>query len=206
MKRRLLDVLAIVSLLLCVAVGVLWARGRGGADEAEWKYNRWRADRGAASHEVDLSSGERIGVAVRWAYAPPPHPAHDDLFYYYVSADRSGGRPRLTLRHRRYKPEPDSDAFRPTDYGDGAYSGWGPLRWYGEDRSRPADGYYARGLRVGVSHWLVASPLLVPPLLWLRRSRRTRRARKIGTCPACGYDLRATPDRCPECGAVPGIG
>ena len=56
--------------------------------------------------------------------------------------------------------------------------------------------------------WVLAVPywaLALPPAaaaLWAVRAERTRRRRKRGgKCLRCGYDLRATPGACPECGA-----
>jgi hypothetical protein len=53
-------------------------------------------------------------------------------------------------------------------------------------------------------NWLAAILFAIAPTYWLLVGPRRRRAkrRKLGLCLHCGYDLRATPDRCPECGAV----
>jgi hypothetical protein len=53
--------------------------------------------------------------------------------------------------------------------------------------------------------WPLALVLAVLPLWWVRvfwwYRRRERRSRKR-QCVACGYDLRESPERCPECGRV----
>jgi hypothetical protein len=50
--------------------------------------------------------------------------------------------------------------------------------------------------------------IIYPPigvaLIVYDRQRLEREAREdTGRCAVCGYDLRATPQRCPECGAIP---
>ncbi|MDB5329176.1 MAG: hypothetical protein JWP03_327 [Phycisphaerales bacterium] len=54
-----------------------------------------------------------------------------------------------------------------------------------------------------VPHWFPAALATILPAVWLVGGRRRRRRAAAGLCHSCGYDLRATPERCPECGAVP---
>ena len=89
---------------------------------------------------------------------------------------------------------------------DVAGSGWLPMR-------RNMLGFCFRAGRaqgtqltyVILPMWaLVAAPAAAPlasTIVEMRRVLRRRRAGRVGLCRNCGYDMRATPDRCPECGS-----
>jgi hypothetical protein len=60
------------------------------------------------------------------------------------------------------------------------------------------------GFEIVFPHWALAVPLAALPAVWVLRWRRGRLG---NVCPACGYDLRGTPDggTCPECGRPRGL-
>lgn len=66
-------------------------------------------------------------------------------------------------------------------------------------------GYYHFTNIIVVRYWQPALLLSILPLFRLngmiRRYRRSRTHFR-GLCVNCGYDLRATPERCPECGTL----
>jgi hypothetical protein len=51
---------------------------------------------------------------------------------------------------------------------------------------------------ISLPMWILVLAFAIEPAIWTVRRRRRRGP---GHCRACGYDIRATPQRCPECGA-----
>ena len=121
-----------------------------------------------------------------------------DVSRFFVAGDKNTGLgqpvpPRIELKRGR-----SAGSGLPDD------GGWFRARTWSMPGSREHPTNYAgfRSLRFPI--WLLWPVVLSPFLVKWFLSARRRRPRAAGYCRACGYDLRATPDRCPECGEAAG--
>jgi hypothetical protein len=96
---------------------------------------------------------------------------------------------------------PQEEEFRVGRYPDYVYYGTRYSKrvlGFGTDEQWPEYG----GRYVNVPHWFIAVISGGLSALLSRRWWKRRFLAMAGRCGRCGYDLRATPDRCPECGAA----
>ena len=72
-------------------------------------------------------------------------------------------------------------------------------------RAEPRSAPGGRATFVQSPYWVAVVLCTLLPAVWIAMRRavvRGRRRADAGQCLACGYDLRQTPEQCPECGAV----
>ena len=168
MTRRLLNLLTALSLLLCVAVCVLWVRSYTRAEHF------W-LNHGDGSREL-LRSDQGVLTLER---RKDPEQASGGLRFEYAAGPLVGSYPRAYSKV--------------SSVGSLHFAATAPpgpsRRWSGWTLVFPA--------------WLVTALLLPLPLARCFRLLRRRRSQSgiSDACQVCGYDLRATPGRCPECGS-----
>jgi hypothetical protein len=98
----------------------------------------------------------------------------------------------------------------------GQSGGYPAVRYAGTPSSRPENpkerwgmywhcriNWHEESIYICFPHWGVAMAFSILPTVRVVGYLRRRRRFGAGRCSSCGYDLRATPDRCPECGATP---
>ena len=189
MLRRLLTLLSAVSLVLWVATCVLWVRSYWVADDVE-RVDKSRADR-QSGFVVRSFDGLLI---LLWGtnHRRPDRPA------WRAEAEREmdenhpygGSGWQATSTHSSMLPSAGAvlTALRRFEYES-------------YDRPAPADDQddvRHTGGHACVPYWVLAASFALGPSVAGARYWLTRRLRTPGSCRSCGYDLRATPGRCPE--------
>jgi hypothetical protein len=186
MTRRLLNLLTICSALLCLAVAVLWVRSYFASDRLLW-CPLTQSPQGFVSGEYMLATWRgALGIgAIRHQHDKTGTPAH--LYDAYLAA------------HVKMKAAGQGWTSREPD--DLSLSRWGFSGWT-VNESDP--GHRGTGVGWSTPYWFLLLLCSLPPGLRAYLFLRRRRQHRLGLCRRCGYDLRATPDRCPECGAGAG--
>src|SRR4051812_38893627 len=153
-------------------ISVLWVRGSWIGDELRWE-----------TGGVDTKVGSASGVL-------------------YI--DRSGGwsadpRDQLPFEWSRSRGRGVSSSDRWVGVEFLGFA-WVRLSLAVAPNSSPTYRWF-----VSIPYWFLWCAFVALPFWWIVRHRETlvRYFRTpVGTCKCCGYDLRETPHRCPECGTA----
>jgi hypothetical protein len=207
LRHRLFNVAAAVSLLLLLATGMLWIRSVSKNDVIACRLS---ADAGGNITQAIVASsgkGEMTLAILSASYSEPPpaglwgYPGgvrfwHQTPQLMGTSAGNGAsfdflrvGFERKAITENRVWPEPKVD-------------GHGSIISY----AGPSPRIYRRSgtsTLIRFPHWLAVVVLAMANLLAARPIIRQRLRAKRSQCLVCGYDLRATSDRCPECGTIP---
>lgn len=160
-KRRLSSIVSAISLMLCLATGVLWVRSYWTLDYLSKHSSFWLVMVTSERGRLDISTSRY------------QQPLQMDI---------------------GYAPIPEGLLPPKLDYDPG----WSPLGFDVVNVEKA----WGHTVAVGIPHWFASVFSAVLPVRWFWKWRRDRLAKRKGLCPQCGYDLRATPNRCPECGTV----
>ena len=175
MLRRLLNLVTLLSLLLCLAVVALWVRSYVASDSVR--------------HHAQITEHDVIDWIIEAGEGRVA-----------ISRSRFHGTGRVDELHSGWvweRGEPVNPTFRWVGIPTLPANRLG-FHWTA-DESETVYGTTLRTESVGFPVWAVAIlTALLPATQLYRRIRRYG----AGRCRSCGYDLRATPKQCPECGTA----
>ncbi|HWE95382.1 MAG TPA: hypothetical protein VG269_15550 [Tepidisphaeraceae bacterium] len=190
MRRRLFTILSALSLLLCVATALLWPRSYSISDALTIDLPQF--GRPLADDTLNIASGNGgVGFSFdRWAAweLGTRKPTRRDFHPHVVSYQSLPPFYPWKLNQTFFQSHgceisTHTEPISPTSVGSGVI--------------------YQFNVVLPDAAMLGATSILPALWVWQWHRRRKRRLRSAFACRVCGYDLRATPGRCPECGTVP---
>jgi hypothetical protein len=188
LRQWVFNVIAAMSLVLFITTAVFWIR-------SFWRTDDFIRDRsmGATSQPspyILIFHSELGSVSLTKENVPPLVVIEEaDFGSALLSKWMSGGNNHRGLAQKK------------TGFQFGGIT-WTTTWIESDGLHRPNSFDFVQSRYIKFNDWLLAVVTAILPTIWTLKWLRRERFGP-GLCRVCGYDLRATPKQCPECGTVP---
>jgi hypothetical protein len=173
MKRRLLNLFAGLSMLLCVTLAAWWVRSFYAVDQLVYV---WTSESPAIYGNLCLGA---YSGTIEFSYLKQQSPSLKPMIHEQRRLKNTG------VLYLKSVVIPTPPNYR---------------LWNFESKSSTAHGYHEEARWFRLRLWPLALLMAMAAAAFSWPAIRHRKRSTAGLCTVCGYDLRMTPDRCPECG------